>query len=631
MWRVESRRCTLGSIVLVMLTAASASADPPGRVARVSFVSGSVSFRPATVDDWTGATLNYPMTTGDNLWTDANGRAELQLGSTVARLAANTSLSILNLDDRVAQLRLAQGMLAVSVRQLLPDDAIEIDTPNGAVSLLAPGFYRIDVNLSGDGTTVTVRRGMTNLTTGPSTLDIGEGRSAVVTGLTVPRYDIQVALPPDEWEDWCQWRERRATHSAAEQYVSPETIGYDDLDEFGVWQTVPAYGPVWMPHVHDGWTPYRFGHWVWVDPWGWTWIDDAPWGFAPFHYGRWVRLAGRWAWAPGPIIARPIYAPALVVFVGGPGWRVSVGIGEPIAWFPLGPREPFVPGYRVGPEYLRAINRAHVDITTPIDLGKVDWVNRLVPGSTIAVPRRVFVEGRPVGPAVNRLAVDVVRRAPIVGTAAPIAPERASVVGRAVPRGSVPPPGVLNRQVIVRTAPPPPPVPFAARRPALDAHPGQPVDEETLRRLQPRAPAPTPHPLVRTVAPPAPNRPGRGPAAPSSPPSAVPRRTEPRGASPVPGPYPPAATPNAHLGDLAARQAASRAQLEAKHAADQAQLRARQEEQRRRAQDERARQQVQPRQEQERRDLEQRQNREHAQTQQKQERERQKAEPRKKS
>jgi FecR protein len=628
MRRCDSRGLLLGSILVFSFIAASASADPPGRVARVSFTSGSVSFRPATLDDWTAATLNYPMTTGDNLWTDPNGRAELQLGGTVLRLTANTSVSILNLDDRVAQFRLAQGALAVSVREFAEDDAIEIDTPNGAVSLLASGFYRIDVSPSGDGTTVTVRRGTANMTTGPSTLDIGEGQSAVVAGLTTPRYDLQAAMRPDEWEDWCQWRERRASNSTAEQYVSRETIGYDDLDDFGAWQTVPAYGPVWIPHVHEGWTPYRFGHWVWVDPWGWTWIDDAPWGFAPFHYGRWVSLTGHWGWVPGTRVARPIYAPALVVFVGGPGWGLSVGIGEPIAWFPLGPREPFVPVYRVRPEYLRTINRAHIDITTPIDLGKVDWVNRLMPGGMIAVPRGVFVGGRPVGPAVRRLPLDVIRGAPILGTAARVAPEPASVIGRAVPRGSVPPPSVLNRQVIVRSAPPLPSASFGARQPAFAAHPGQPVDEETLRSLQPRTPsAAAPHPLVRTVAPPAPHR-SREPGTPQPPPSQVPRATPPRGASPAPSPDSLAGRSNAPLADLATRQAAERARLEAKHAADQAELRTRQEQQQRRAHDDGARQQVQQKEELERRDLEQRQNREHTQTQQKQDNERRKAEPR---
>src|SRR4029079_18322212 len=96
--------------------------------------------------------------------------------------------------------------------------------------------------------------------------------------------------------------------------------------------------PVWMPRVRAEWVPYRYGHWAWVEPWGWTWIDDAPWGFAPFHYGRWAYVRGGWVWAPGVMVARPVYAPALVAFVG-------VG-GASVAWFPLGPREVYVPAWR---------------------------------------------------------------------------------------------------------------------------------------------------------------------------------------------------------------------------------------------------------------------------------------------
>ncbi len=75
---------------------------------------------------------------------------------------------------------------------------------------------------------------------------------------------------------------------------------------------------MWVPNgTPAGWAPYHYGHWVWVDPWGWTWVDDAPWGFAPFHYGRWAYVGGYWGWVPGPIAARPVYAPALVAWVGG--------------------------------------------------------------------------------------------------------------------------------------------------------------------------------------------------------------------------------------------------------------------------------------------------------------------------
>jgi hypothetical protein len=68
-----------------------------------------VSIRPASLDEWSVASVNYPLTIGDHVWTDRGGRSELQLGSSVVRIAPNTALSVLNLDDRTAQLRLTEG------------------------------------------------------------------------------------------------------------------------------------------------------------------------------------------------------------------------------------------------------------------------------------------------------------------------------------------------------------------------------------------------------------------------------------------------------------------------------------------------------------------------------------------
>lgn len=41
---------------------------------------------------------------------------------------------------------------------------------------------------------------------------------------------------------------------------------------------------------------------------------------------------GRWGWVAGPVEVAPVYAPALVVFLGAGG----IGIGGNVGWFPLG-------------------------------------------------------------------------------------------------------------------------------------------------------------------------------------------------------------------------------------------------------------------------------------------------------
>jgi ferric-dicitrate binding protein FerR (iron transport regulator) len=164
-WKMVSGFCGVTTLVC-LVAAASSEADPPGRVARVSFVSGSASFRPATLDEWSALSLNYPITIGDHIWTDNGSRTELEVGSAVLRVAPYTELSVLNLDDHTLQLRLTEGTVWARVRRLDRDEVVEIDTPNSAVSVTEPGVYRIDVSQAGDATVVTVRRGETQITTG---------------------------------------------------------------------------------------------------------------------------------------------------------------------------------------------------------------------------------------------------------------------------------------------------------------------------------------------------------------------------------------------------------------------------------------------------------------------------------
>jgi hypothetical protein len=135
-----------------------------------------------------------------------------------------------------------------------------------------------------------------------------------------------------------------------------------DLETWGDWSETPEYGAVWFPRaVSSSWAPYRDGHWTWMAPWGWTWIGREPWGFAPFHYGRWARVRGTWCWVPGARVMRPVYAPALVGWLGAPS-GISIGISSsaPVIWFPLAPREVFAPFYRASPAHVRFINAPHV-------------------------------------------------------------------------------------------------------------------------------------------------------------------------------------------------------------------------------------------------------------------------------
>ena len=169
---------------------------------------------------------------------------------------------------------------------------------------------------------------------------------------------------------------------------------------------------------------------------GWTWIDYAPWGFAPFPYGRWAHHHGGWYWVPGAYIARPIYAPALVAFIGGRNWGLSFGFGfhNALAWFPLGPREFWYPHYHASHTYIRNLNITHVNVRnvniTNYNVSRGTYVNRAVVGAVTAVPRDAFIGGRAVPRSAFAVDRNAVMRSEVVATSA-VAPR---VVKRAAAR-----------------------------------------------------------------------------------------------------------------------------------------------------------------------------------------------------
>jgi hypothetical protein len=261
--------------------AAADENDPPSRVARLAYAEGSVSFQPAGTSEWVEPPINRPVTTGDQLWSDRDSRAELQLDGSSLRLSANTAVSLLNLSDTVTQIQLSSGTLLVRVLRLDDDETYEIDTPNLAFNVLRPGLYRISVDGTGNSTAVLVRRGQGEVTGGGTAYPIGENEYDVFSGTDELRETAQNYTPDqDAFDAWSAARDARWEHSVSAQYVSPDVVGYEDLDDQGSWTAEPEYGHVWFPRaVQPGWAPYRTGHWAYIAPWGYTWVDDSSWGF----------------------------------------------------------------------------------------------------------------------------------------------------------------------------------------------------------------------------------------------------------------------------------------------------------------------------------------------------------------
>ena len=490
--------------------AAADDDDPPGRVARLGYAQGSVSFEPAGTEDWVSAIVNRPLTTGDKLWNDNDSFSELHLGSAAIRLGSNTGISFLNLTDTMAQISLTEGTVNIRVRRLADDETFEVDTPNLAFTLLRPGSYKINVNESGDATVVLVREGQGEVTGGGSAYTVHPRQVATFTGTDQIDADVQSwDDTSDDFDNWSAERESRLDHSVSARYVSDDVIGYEDLDEYGGWRQTPEYGAVWFPRVTvAGWAPYHYGHWDYIAPWGYTWVDDAPWGFAPFHYGRWVVVGGAWGWVPAPprpvavgaVYVRPVYAPALVAWVGGPHFAVGIGVGggASVGWFPLGPREVYMPSYHVSRAYVTNINVSNTRVETTVvnnyynttvinrtTVTNVRYVNQRVPGAVIATSSAAFTSAQPV----SRHAIVVNQReissARVAYNAPAVAPSRQAVLGAGVAVRVRPSVVMENRVVVVKNTPPPPPPSFARQQQAIRANGGRPLAISQIHQIQP--------------------------------------------------------------------------------------------------------------------------------------------------
>ncbi|HEV2103581.1 MAG TPA: DUF6600 domain-containing protein [Candidatus Acidoferrum sp.] len=448
-----------------MVPSADDSQNPPTRVARLSYMDGSVSMQPGGAGDWGTAAKNRPVTIGDKLWTDKDSRAELQAGQASIHLGSMTALSFLNLDQNVIQMRLAEGHVNLRVRELRQGETYEIDTPNLAFTVREAGAFRVDVNENGDYTSVTAIRGSGEIAAGGQTYPVNAGERGDVSGTDQNvQYIPGTASEPDALDRWAQERNIKEDQSPSARYVNRDTVGYSDLDDYGTWKDEPEVGNVWVPNdVPPDWAPYSDGNWAYVAPWGWTWVGDEPWGFAPYHYGRWNYFGSYWGWCPGPIYAPPYYGPAFVGFLGG-GFGFDVGFGFGFGggygWFPLGWGEPFRPWYHCGPGYWNQINVYNTHFNHFNDFHNVNNFrnfNYRYARNNHAVTtasHSAFVNGQRINRSNTHLSANSLRNARVAG-GINASPNRSSFFGASNSHGRVATPSssVQNRSVVARSTP----------------------------------------------------------------------------------------------------------------------------------------------------------------------------------
>ncbi|HSN20843.1 MAG TPA: DUF6600 domain-containing protein, partial [Usitatibacter sp.] len=335
----------------------AAAQEIPGRVGRIAWIEGGVAIYQDPDRGWEDAYVNWPITSENSVWTEPDARAEVQVAAIALRMDGASQLDVSRLDDNTLDATLERGSVAVRIRHLRPGELVRVSTPQASFLLQAAGRYRLDADPDRGESRLSVFAGAARMETASGRVPVPPGESVVVWGEDRPAYAFQDAYLTD-FDRWAMARDERWVERRAPEYVSYEMTGYEDLDAYGQWSQDPVYGAVWFPtRVAEDWAPYRYGRWTYVQPWGWTWVDAEPWGYAPFHYGRWVHLRDRWAWCPGKRVDRPVWAPALVGFIGGAGWSASVTAGGPVVgWYPLAPSEPYRPWYRASRQYEQRVN-----------------------------------------------------------------------------------------------------------------------------------------------------------------------------------------------------------------------------------------------------------------------------------
>ena len=537
--------------------------DPPAQAGRLSSITGTVSIQTAGSDDWGRAFPNLPLGPGDRIFTDSDGRAEIQVGQTYLRVGPNSDVSLVDGSPNSISFGVAQGAVHIRCIGLWQGQSFNVSTPNGSASFNQGGELRVDV-IPDDDATVFTDLAYDVYVSGANGYgqDLANGQALELSGSNPVYPQWLQASGPDDLDYWSQKRDQQILHANSYRYVSPEIPGAAELDANGEWLPGTDYGAIWFPNnVPAGWAPYHNGHWVNHEPWGWVWVEDEPWGYAPFHYGRWVSFAGRWGWVPGPPAEHPVWSPALVVFAGGIHFG-GVGVS---AWFPLGPGEAYRPWYHASPRYIDRVNISNmgesrhvhvektyvniVNVTNVTNVTNITYVNRTT--AVTAMRNDDFAAGRPARQSAVAIDTHQMDHVQVVAQPEPKPTPRAIIAAppaRPVPV-KVERPVLINQQgqaVVAKLGAVPVVAPVKAAPPVAKPLAGRVVvaPPPGAKPVPAAAAHPVPGTPVATPMPGVPNRPVASPSGQPAPKPVAPPVVAPPAARPAPQPMaPPAARP----------------------------------------------------------------------------------------
>jgi len=216
---ILARKYSWAALMPLLFGAVLATAAPPGR-ALLQYTNGAVSVQPHGTGSWVAAAANQRLNTSDNVWTDKDSRAELNVGTGLMQLNSQTSLTLVNVDRRTVQVRLNQGTLYLHVRHLFDGEIYEVDSSNSAFTLTKSGDYRFDVDPQTDTTTITVWKGEGSVTGDRPAVRVKGHEQVRLIGVAAAS-ERHKDPKPDGFDEWCRVRNQREDHAYPRVYPYP--------------------------------------------------------------------------------------------------------------------------------------------------------------------------------------------------------------------------------------------------------------------------------------------------------------------------------------------------------------------------------------------------------------------------
>ena len=242
---------------------ASTGADPSTLAGSLSQITGTVSYHAAGATEWSPATQNFPVTSGNAFWTEPQASATIEIGDDELVMDGGTELDVTTLDQHQFVASVPQGALFLGLRDLPDGQALTLTTPRGQVQITQPGQYEIVAGDTNNPTSVTVVAGAATVTATGVNLNITAQQTCAITGATTFQGGVS-AMQQDQFlqAQLARFQPPQQQPPQAVQQQVRYMTGGQQLAQYGSWSQTQQYGQLWYPNnVSSDWQPYSDGRW----------------------------------------------------------------------------------------------------------------------------------------------------------------------------------------------------------------------------------------------------------------------------------------------------------------------------------------------------------------------------------